>query len=180
MDRRLPNAYFLSHCNTSDQRKLWRVMNTVSGRLSKRQEPKASMVDLNRLLGNVVTDASRPTTLLCPEGPAHEHGLSRFHLVTIDDVQKCLCSVDTNKAVGSDMIPGLVLKSCTAVLAEPLTRIVNASLTAGYVPTAFKMSHVSQLHKSGDVTMAKKKLQTSFSSSNCFPHLGVLCQAASY
>ena len=155
MDRRLRNSYFLSQCNTSDQRKLWRVMNTVSGRVSKHQEPKASMVDLNRLFGNVVTDASRPTTLLCPEGPAHEHGLSSFHLVTIDDVRKCLCSVDPTKAVGSDMIPGLVLKSCASVLAEPLTHIVNTSLTAGCVPTAFKMSHVSPLYKSGDVTMAK-------------------------
>ena len=155
VDRRLRNSYFLSQCNTSDQRKLWRVLNTVTGRLSKHQEPKASMVDLNRLFGNVATDASRPSTLLCPEGPAHEHGLSSFYLVTIDDVRKCLCSVDPTKAVGSDMIPGLVLKSCASVLAEPLTHIVNASLTAGCVPTAFKMSHVSPLYKSGDVTMAK-------------------------
>ena len=155
MDRRLRNSYFLSQCNTSDQRKFWLVMNTVSRRLSKHQEPKASMVDLNRLFGNVVTDASRPTTLLCLGDPAHEHGPSSFHLVTIDDVQECLCSVDPTKAVGSDMIPGLVLTSCPSVLAEPLTHFVNASLTAGCLPTAFKMSHVCPLYKSGDVTMSK-------------------------
>ena len=170
MDRRLRNSYFLSQCNTFDQRKRWLVMNTVTGWLSKHQEPKASMVDLNRQLGNVVSDASRPTTFLCPEGPAHEHGLSSFHLVTIDDVQKCLCSVEPTKAVGSDMIPGLVLKSCASVVAEPLTHVFNASLTAGCVSTAFKLYNVSSLYKSGYVMMAKK-LQTSVSSSHCFPIL---------
>ena len=140
MDRRLRNAYFLSQCNTSDQRKLGRVMNPANGRLSKLQEPKTSMVDLNRLFGNVVTDPSRPTTLLCPKGPVHEHGLSSFHLVIIDDVRKCLWSnpPDPTKAVGSYMIPGLVLKPCALVLAEPKTRGLNASLTAGCVPTTFK------------------------------------------
>ena len=145
-------------CNT--QRKPWCVMNTVSGLLLKHKEPKVSMVHLNRELRNVVTGAIPPTTFLCPEGPAHEHGLCSFHLVTIDDVRKCLCSVDPAKAVGSDMIPGLVLKSCASV-AEPLTHIVNASLTAGCVPTAFKMSHVSSLYKSGDVTMGKKHKRVS-------------------
>ena len=115
-------------------------------RLPKRQEPKASMVDLNRLFENVVTDASHPTTLLCPEGPAHEHGLPNFHLVTIDDVRKWLCSVDPNKAIGCDMISGLVLKSCASVLVESLIRIFYASLTADCEPTAFKMSHVSPMY----------------------------------
>ena len=146
MDRWLRNAYFLFQCYTSDQQKRWRVMNTVSGRLPKRQEPKASMVDRNRLFENVVTDASHSTTLLCPEGPAHEHDLPNFHLVTIDDVRKCLCSVDPNKAVGGGMIPGLVLKSCGSVLVESLIRSFNDSLIADCVPTAFKMSHVSPLY----------------------------------
>ena len=72
-------------------------------------------------------------------------GILRLPLA-IDDVRKCLCSVYPHKAVNSDiMIPGLVPESCTKVLAEPVTRIVNASLTAGGVPTAFKMSHTSTL-----------------------------------
>ena len=155
LDRQLRNAYFLSQCNTPDQRKLWRVMNTVSGRLSKAQEPKASMDDLSKQFGDVVTDVSRPATLPCPEGPAREYGLASFHLVTIDDVRKCLSSVDPHKAVGSDMVPGVVLKSCATVLAEPLTEIINASLSTGCVPLSFKSSHICPLFKSGDPCVAK-------------------------
>ena len=155
MDRQLRNLYFLSKCNTADQRKLWKVMNAVTGRHSKRQEPKATIDELSQVFGDVVTDESRPHTLTCPEGPVLKSSLFQFEEVGVDDVLTCLNVIDPHKAVGSDHVPGVLLKSCSTVLAGPLAQIVNASLTEGYVPRGFKLSHISPLFKSGDVSVAK-------------------------
>ena len=49
----------------------------------------------------------------------------------------------------------MLLKSCSTVLASPLAKIVNGSVSASYVPRAFKLSHISPLFKSGDVSVAQ-------------------------
>ena len=46
----------------------------------------------------------------------------------------CLNAVDPHKAVGSDQVPGVLLKSCSTVLAGLLAKIFNGCLSAGYVP----------------------------------------------
>ena len=79
----------------------------------------------------------------------------KFKEVSVNDVLTCLNAVDPHKAVGSDQVPGLLLKSCSTVLAGPLAKIVNGFLSAGYFPRAFKLSHISPLFKSGDVSAAK-------------------------
>ena len=66
-----------------------------------------------------------------------------------------LNAVDPHKAVGSDQVPGVLLKSCSTVLAGPLAKIFNGSLSAGYVPRAFKPSHIRPLFKSGDASEPK-------------------------
>ena len=66
-----------------------------------------------------------------------------------------LNAVDPNKAVGSDQVPGLLLKSCSTVLAGTLAKIFNGSLSSSYVPKAFIPSHISPLFKSGDVSVVK-------------------------
>ena len=56
-----------------------------------------------------------------------------------------LNAVDPHKPVGSDQVPGVLLKSCSIVLASTLAKIFNGFLSAGYVPRAFKRSHISPL-----------------------------------
>ena len=122
MDRQLRNLYFVSKCNTTDQRKLWEVMNAVTGRHSRRQEPKATIDELGTVFGDVVTDDSRPHMLTCPEGPVLKTSFFKFKKVSIDDVLTCLNAVDPHEAVGSDQVPGVLLKSCSTVLASPLAK----------------------------------------------------------
>ena len=128
MDRQLRNLYFFSNCNTTDQRKLWKVMNAVTGRHSRCQEPKATIDALSTVSGDVVTNDSRPHMLTCREGPVLKTSFFKFKEVSVDDVLTCLNAVDPHKAVGSDQVPGVLLKSCSTVLAGPLAKIVNGSL----------------------------------------------------
>ena len=78
MDRQLRNSYFFSECNTADQRKLWKVMNAVTSRHSRRQKPKATIDELSTVFGDIVTDDSRPHMLTCPQGPVLETSFFKF------------------------------------------------------------------------------------------------------
>ena len=69
LDRTLRNRYFIAKCTTSDQRKLWAVMNVVTGRKRQKQVPQAPIADLSDVFGQVVTDPGCPPTLITPSGP---------------------------------------------------------------------------------------------------------------
>ena len=50
-DRRLKNLYFIEQCATADQKKLWAVMNTVTGRTKSRHAPQVTVTELNDAFG---------------------------------------------------------------------------------------------------------------------------------
>lgn len=155
LDRKLKNLYFMKQCETSDQRRLWSVMNDVTGRRKQRQDPKVPIQTLSRAFGEVVHDPLRPGKLSAHSGPAHAEGFTSFDAVSRSDVEQCLRAVDPTKATGSDLVPGSVLRQCAQILSYGLTTIINFSLRTGKVPLSFKLSHISPLYKSGDVASAK-------------------------
>ena len=99
-------------------------------------------------------DPARPVNLCAPAGPSIEDPLSIFHDVSTEEVTDLLHAIDPSKATGSDEIPGILLKKCSTVLAPSLCRIFNASLSSGHVPTAYKVSHICPIFKSGNSTVA--------------------------
>ena len=78
-----------------------------------------------------------------------------FDPVALADVTKCLVCVDPMKAMGSDGIPGIVLKNCARNLSPFLLQIINTSLANGTVPSLYKVSHISPLFKNGDPSLAR-------------------------
>ena len=66
------------------------------------------------------------------------------------DVLHELNSIDVNKAVGPDLLSGIILKACSHELATPLCILFNRSLNLGVFPTAFKDANVTPVFKSGD------------------------------
>jgi len=150
LDRKLKEKYFTQQCRTNDQRKLWRAMNTVTGRCKQSSAPQAPLPELSRVFGEVVRDANRPDHLRPCIGPVPSNGFTGFSEVSVEDVASCLRSVDPAKATGSDSVPGIVLNKCSTVLAQPLTTIINTSMSSGEIPSSFKISHISPLYKSGD------------------------------
>ena len=86
MDRKLRNLYLFSKCNTTDQRKLWKVINAATGRHSRRQEPKATIDELSTVFGDVATDESCTHMLTCREGPVLKTSFFKFKEVSVDDV----------------------------------------------------------------------------------------------
>ena len=154
LDRKLRNQYFMSQCSTSDQRKLWSVMNTVTGRKRSHSAPQVPPDQLSDVFGDVVNDPTR-LNLKLPTGPMSSSAFTVFDPVTLADVTKCLVCVDPMKAMGSDGIPGIVLKNCARNLSPFLLQIINTSLANGTVPSLYKVSHISPLFKNGDPSLAR-------------------------
>lgn len=66
------------------------------------------------------------------------------------EIYKALSSLPQKFSSGPDMVPPYILKMCAAVLANPLSALFNASLSAGVFPSKWKSSFIFPIHKSGD------------------------------
>ena len=73
-----------------------------------------------------------------------------FHTVSTNEVLKAISKLKNSKAAGTDGIPVSVLKDGAAVLALPLTWIINSSISSGKFPTAWKSAIVTPILKKGD------------------------------
>ena len=69
---------------------------------------------------------------------------------TVEDVEAAIKELKVSSAPGPDGVPAVLLKNCSHALAGPLTSMWKRSLRSGVVPSFYKMSLVSPLHKKGD------------------------------
>ena len=67
--------------------------------------------------------------------------------VSVDDVTKHLIGLDTSKACGPDGIPARLLKECGQQIAPSLCGIFNQSLSSGQIPTEWKSTNITPIHK---------------------------------
>ena len=70
--------------------------------------------------------------------------------LTVDDVQTILESLDVTKATGPDAIPARLLKETAHVIAPPLSKLFNKSLSTGTVPLEWKEANVVPVFKKGE------------------------------
>ena len=70
-----------------------------------------------------------------------------FRYVTAGDVTRIIKSLNNTKAEGIDNIPTDVLKKGVTVLASPIARLCNLSLSTGVFPEKFKEAIVHPVHK---------------------------------
>ena len=70
--------------------------------------------------------------------------------ISTNYVENILTSLDTNKAVGPDLIHNKVLKSCASTLTRPLTILFNRSLSEGKFPQIWKNAQVTPIFKKGN------------------------------
>ena len=63
---------------------------------------------------------------------------SQNHLITKQKVLRHLLNLKSTKAPGHDKLPSKIMKDAALTLAEPLTYIINRSLTDSTVPGKLK------------------------------------------
>ena len=66
------------------------------------------------------------------------------------DVIKLICKLDNNSAAGVDGITSIMLKNTAISVSPLLTHLFNLSISTGSVPSAWKLSRVIPIFKSGD------------------------------
>lgn len=95
-----------------------------------------------------------PTNTYIPDFSESYSNISSL-IVTENEIESALKSLDVSKGPGPDGIHPLFIKACTSVLVEPLCKLFNKSLSTGDFPSLWKKAIVVPIHKSGrksDVT----------------------------
>ena len=116
-------------------------------------------------LANTINDffvsVSSGLTRLTPDHSVFElqEPLSGVYSVTVDDTQKALSEIKTNKATGPDQIPAWLLRDFSNVLAAPLTAIFNSSLREGFLPALWKTATIIPLPKKHPPTSIEKDIR---------------------
>lgn len=69
-----------------------------------------------------------------------------------DETCKVLRKLKSKPTAGPDLIPSYIIKDCAFVLCKPLTTLFNLCLSNKRVPSVWKISRISPIHKKGDRT----------------------------
>ena len=99
---------------------------------------------LKRTLGSVSFEKGGVSRKLNGSVPNFKFGLANESLIV-----KILLGLKASKASGLDNISPRMLKDAAVVVAKPLTRIVNESLSQGTVPSEWKYAKITPLFKKG-------------------------------
>ena len=76
-----------------------------------------------------------------------------------EDVFVFLNSVKPGKSGGPDFLPNWVLRKFAAILAKPISTIINASFKENQVPACWKLAHICPIPKCKQVTDINKDLR---------------------
>ena len=72
-----------------------------------------------------------------------------FKPITVIETKQILKRLNTNKSTGLDGIGPKILKLCSDYIAEPITYLINKSLSEGVFPDQLKNASVIPIHKTG-------------------------------
>ena len=75
-----------------------------------------------------------------------------LNLTTEKKVLEVLKFIDISKAAGIDKISGRFLKDSANILAKPIAKIFNISISSGLFPTDCKIAKLKPLYKTGSKT----------------------------
>ena len=85
-------------------------------------------------------------------GTEQQKPIFSFKAVCVTDVLYALQNLKMSKAAGLDNIPPGLLKDASYFIAEPLTYLINLSMSTGLFPSEWKQAKVIPIFKSGSNT----------------------------
>ena len=97
----------------------------------------------------IETYKDHPSIRLIKSGATEVKTFS-FKFVTEEVVLSHLKSVDSKKSVGVDLIPPRIIKDSAAILAKPLTNLINLSIQENVFPSKAKIAAVLPFFKKED------------------------------
>ena len=166
---RSAKATFFSNLSSSvkSSKDFWAVFNrltpnrqripdnlTHNAHSAKSSQDKADL--LNRFFASCFTSPASSTTGSPPitSSSAPNTSLSSF-TCSQDDVFHLLSTCKIKTASGPDGISSAMLRGTAESISPSLTTLFNLSLEQGVVPTDWKISNVTPIHKCGEKSLAK-------------------------
>ena len=151
-----------------DSRKLWSLINKISGKVNNKvelidklkidniyefnqklisEEFVSHFADLGIKFAKQIESPNKPITEYLNK--INRNSASIFLNPTNEcEVNKLINSLPNKKSAGYDQINNVLLKELRPVIVEPLTVVFNKSLLEGTFPTRMKQADTVPLHKS--------------------------------
>ena len=130
----LPDKFIIDGIPTSDESIIANGLNTF-------------FLEIAAKLTSSISSFHLPfdTYLVSPQPPTFE-----FHPVSCDVVAKAIDNLKCKRTPDCDGISTELIKICKFELIEPLTLVINQSLSSGIFPDQLKTAKVSPIYKKGD------------------------------
>ena len=133
---------------------LWSEVCDIIGRPKKQSsviDPSLSLDDINTFFRTVAISADHQAAdCYVPPPSSFDKKLFQFEPVNSSVVFSLLSKLNARKSAGPDNFSALFLQRVSECISVPLTNIYNYSLKTGTVPSAWKRSNVTPVHKGGD------------------------------
>ena len=95
--------------------------------------------------------------------------------VNINQVQKIINSIATNKSPGIDKIPIRVIKDCLPAILPSITSIINATFLSAQFPNVWKIAEVTPILKDGD-----RDIPNNYRPISLLPVLSKVCEKVTH
>lgn len=143
----------------NDLKGIWKTIKLASNISSNNQDNNSCTISPEEMNIHFSSVGSK----IQVEVPVHENisysdflssqpihcSFSNFREVSASEIDQYISSIPNNKAI-FDQMPLRIFKSILPAILEPLTHIINISLTTGIYPSFCKYAQVSPIHKGGD------------------------------
>lgn len=157
--------------NEKDTKKLWDIVNGITknknkgtdicsiknsrGETVQKQEEIVSV--FNKTYAGVGRDLANKIKQKDAYNFPRTTNINSIYLDPTDpvEIQDIIKSLKPKKSVGVDGITAEAIKSIAMYIANPISHIINKIIETGYCPSAFKISIIVPIYKSGDKTDVK-------------------------
>jgi bisphosphoglycerate-dependent phosphoglycerate mutase len=121
-----------------------------TGTISEQQEVAELFSDYYKSLVPKLLKTRPPAPARLPETTRMHDNIIFLTPLTTSELYNIILDTCNKHSAGFDEVPGDVIKRAALYICEPLTQIINESLSQGRFPTALKKAVVIPIHKKGD------------------------------
>ena len=154
--------------NKSDSRAIWRALRTlmpkcksqgiqaleingktVTSPIEIANSFNSFFINIGEKLANLIPRSNRTAIDYLESFISRLSSNFSFTPIKIEETEKLLCNLPTNKATGLDNYQASLLKLAAIPIAPSLTWIFNHSLNTGQFPDEWKQAKITAIHKKG-------------------------------
>ena len=152
----------------TDISKSWKILKNIIGKHSCRSRPTMHFNINNESVSNSTDIAESFNIFFVSIGPQLAENISceTNPLTYVNNIERSIVILDVtcekikgvihslnNSSSGWDEIPTFLVKKCVDSFIEPLTYLVNSSISEGIFPSELKLARVVPIFKSGDPSL---------------------------